>query len=70
MKQPNEESEISKLVLVMGYIAVKEMKSITEKVIILDSLGYTNKQMAIICNTTEGTIKVQKATAKKRKKQK
>lgn len=59
-----DEAEISKLFLVMGYIAVKELEGIPEKVKVLHSLGYNNKQMAMICNTTEGTVAVQKTKNK------
>lgn len=68
--QTNDESEMSRLLIVMGYIAVKEFNSIPEKVRVLDNLGYNNRQMALICNTTEGTIAVQKAVNKKKKKSK
>lgn len=64
------ETQITKLLLVMGYLAVKDLDSITEKIIVLDSLGYSNKEMASICNTTEGTIRVQKFAGKKQKKKK
>lgn len=65
-----EESEMSQLLNVMGCIAVKEFQSIPEKVRVLHNLGYSNKQMAAICGTTEGTIAVQKVVNKKNKKTK
>lgn len=65
-----ELSEMSQLLVVMGYIAVKEFDSIPQKVRVLHKLGYTNKQMAAICGTTEGTIAVQKVVNKKTKKSK
>ena len=64
------ESEMSKLLIVMGYIAVKELNNIPEKVTVLHNLGYNNRQMALICNTTEGTVAVQKTANKKQKKKK
>jgi len=69
-KQSNEESEISKLLIVIGYIAVKELSSIPEKVRVLDNLGYNNREMALICNSTEGTIAKQKTLNKNQKKKK
>jgi hypothetical protein len=66
----NEENEFSRLLTVMGYIAVKDSNSISEKVSILEMLGFTNKEMAKICGTTDGTIKVQKVLNKKTKKKK
>ncbi len=69
-KIDNKYSGISKLDLVLGFLAVKDYNSITEKVRILDSLGYNNKEMALICNSTEGTVAVQKTLSKKNKKKK
>lgn len=66
----SEENELSRLLTVMGYIAVKDSNSISEKVSILEMLGFTNKEMAKICGTTDGTIKVQKVLNKKAKKKK
>jgi hypothetical protein len=66
----DEESEFSKLLAVMGYLAVKDFDSISEKVRTLEQLGFSNKEMAKICGTTDGTIKVQKVLNKKTKKKK
>ena len=66
----NEEPEISKLMTVMGYIAVKEVEGISEKVKILNSLGFSNKQMALICNSSESSIAVFKTLSKNKKKKK
>jgi len=68
--QSGEGSEFSQLLIVMGYIAVKDFESIPDKVRVLNNLGFTNKQMAVICDTTEGTIAVQKVANKKTKKKK
>lgn len=67
-KQTPELTEMSKLLHVMGYIAVKDFDSIPEKVRVLHRLGYSNKEMVVICNTSEGTIAVQKTVNKKKKK--
>ena len=66
----DKENESSRLLTVIGYIAVKDSKSISEKVSILEMLGFSNKEMAKICGTTDGTIKVQKVLNKKTKKKK
>lgn len=65
-----ESNDITRLTLVMGYIAVKDLASIPEKVKILDSLGFSNKEMAIICDTSENTIAVKKANIKRQGKRK
>ena len=66
----NEESEISKLMTVMGYIAVKEIEGISERVKILNSLGFSNKQMALICDSPEASIRVLKTLSKNKKRKK
>ena len=66
----DEETEFSRLLTVMGYLAVKDCDSISEKVRVLEQLDFTNKEMAKICGTTDGTIKVQKVLNKKHKKKK
>ncbi|MBS1555743.1 MAG: hypothetical protein JSU09_12540 [Bacteroidetes bacterium] len=65
-----ESTDIARLTLVMGYIAVKDLNSIPEKVKVLDSLRYSNKEMAVICNTSENTIAVTKANNKRQGKRK
>jgi len=67
--EKNEETRKSKIDtnLILGYIAVKELKTIPEKIDILSSLGFSNGDMPIICNTTSATIKNEKSKLKKKK---
>lgn len=59
--------------LVLGYLAVKDIEAIEEKVEVLTRLGYKNDEMAKICGTTSGSIKSfkyltkNKSTKKKKK---
>ena len=53
------------LVVVMGYIATKDLATTEKKVAVLTQLGFSNKDMAIICGTTEGVIRTLKSKVKK-----
>lgn len=63
----NEESEKStaNTNIILGYIAVKDFKTIPEKIGVLSRLGFSNGEMSIICNTTPSTIKTEKSKLKK-----
>jgi len=47
--------------LVLGYIAVKDLPTNEKKVAILAQLGYSNADMARICNSTPTIIKTVKS---------
>jgi hypothetical protein len=66
MKKPKQEEILPSLSRVFGYIAVKELHSISDQVRVLDRLGYGNKEIAIICGTTPKTVGVMKAISKKK----
>lgn len=59
MKKRVEESGLPSLALVFGYIAVKELQ-FDDRVRILSNLGYGNKEIAKICDTTIGSVAVRK----------
>jgi hypothetical protein len=56
------------LALVFGYIAVKELQNIKDRIGVLSRLGYGNKEIATICGTTEGHVAKEKSISKKTKK--
>ena len=60
-KQGDNES----LRLVLGWLAIKESKTLEERVAILSRLGYENREIATICDTTTGSVSVRKAGLKK-----
>ena len=64
MENEENKSKID-LSLVLGYIAVKDLPSLEKKIAVLDQLGYDNKSMARICNTSDGVIKTLKSKIKK-----
>lgn len=52
--------------IILGYIAVKEFKTIYEKIEVLSALGFSNGDMAIICATSPGNIRKEKSNLKKK----
>ena len=65
-EKPSEQS-LPSLALVFGYIAIKELTRLEDRVRVLSQLGYGNLEIARICDTTSGTVAVMKAGLKKRK---
>jgi len=51
-----EEHGLPSLALVFGYIAVKDLQRLEDRVAVLNRLGYGNTEMALICDTTPGSI--------------
>lgn len=54
--------------MVLGYLAIKELETLEERVSVLARLGYENKEIARICDTTTGSVSVRKAGLRKPKK--
>ena len=50
---------------VLGYIATKDLPTTEKKIAVLSNLGYSNKEMARICGTTDGVIKTLKSKISK-----
>ena len=63
----SEEHALPSLSLVFGYIAVKELQRLEDRVRILSRLGYGNAEIAIICDTTPAAVRTLKSAAKKKK---
>jgi hypothetical protein len=55
------------LALVFGYIAIKELQRLEDRVRVLSRLGYGNQEIAMICETTPLTVSVMKSNLKKKK---
>jgi hypothetical protein len=65
---PTNYSEgLPSLALVFGYIAVKDLQRLEDRVDILGRLGYGNEEIAQICGTTARTVAVLKSVLKKKK---
>jgi len=62
-----DDKALPSLALVFGYIAIKELQRLEDRVRVLSRLGYGNQEIAIICETTPSTVAVMKSGLKKRK---
>ncbi len=60
-KESPDEHGLPSLSLVFGYIAVKELRLLEDRVRVLARLGYGNSEIAAICGTTPGTVKTLKS---------
>lgn len=67
-KKGEQDHALPSLALVFGYLAVKDLGSISDQVRVLSRLGYGNQEMATICDTTTNTVAFYKSTAKTTKK--
>lgn len=61
------DTRLPSLALVFGYIAVKELQRVDDRIEVLSRLGYGNIEIAAICDTTVGRIAVTKSLLKKKK---
>ncbi len=65
-KKPTpDEHGLPSLSLVFGYIAVKDLQRLEDRVSLLARLGYGNAEIANICGATTQTVSTLKARAKK-----
>jgi DNA-binding NarL/FixJ family response regulator len=62
-----DEQALPSLALVFGYIAVKELQRLEDRVRVLARLGYGNQEIATICDTTPSTVAVRKSQLRSRK---
>lgn len=66
-KAYDQEHALPSLALVFGYIAVKELQRLEDRIALLARLGYGNTEIATICGTTPESVSTLKSKAKKRK---
>lgn len=67
MKEKDEEKgQAVDVVLVLGYIATKDLTTVEKKIVVLSQLGYSNTEMAKICGCTPGVIRALKSKMTKR----
>ncbi len=69
MPRTNEiqEHALPSLALIFGYIAVKELQRLEDRIAVLDRLGYGNAEIAKICDTTAATVRTTRSALKKSK---
>lgn len=66
-ERPDDSEATPGLALVLGYIAVKDLERREDRISVLSRLGYGNKEIALICDTTPQTIAVMKSNLKKKR---
>jgi hypothetical protein len=64
-KEKMDEHALPSLSLVFGYIAIKELQRLPDRIAVLDRLGYGTAEIAAICGTTPATVRQLKYTSKK-----
>lgn len=64
------EHGLPSLSLVFGYIAVKELGRMEDRISVLSRLGYGNAEIAAICDTTSAVIRAYKSVLKKKTRKK
>ena len=62
----SDEHGLPSLSLVFGYIAVKELQRLEDRITVLSRLGYGNAEIAKICDTTPASVRTIKSAAGKR----
>jgi hypothetical protein len=60
---PGEQS-LPSLSLVFGYIAVKDLQRMADRITVLSRLGYGAYEIATICGTTRATVHTLRSVAK------
>ena len=63
-----EEHGLPSLALVFGYIAVKELQRLEDRIVVLSRLGYGTAEIAAICDTTPAAVRTLRSVAKRSKK--
>ena len=66
-KKKDDGGVLPSLALVFGYIAIKELQRLEDRIRVLDRLGYGNQEIALICDTTPPTVAVRKAELKRKR---
>lgn len=64
-RTPVATSETNPEILMLGYLCVKGVESLTEKVGILDRFGLADVDIARICNVVPGSIRNARVQSKK-----
>jgi len=65
-KEPDEQA-LPSIALVFGYIAIKDLQRLEDRVRVLSRLRYGNQEIALICDTTAMTVATLKSGLKRKK---
>jgi len=69
LKQSKKEEEaLPSLSLVLGFMAVRELGRLEDRVKVLARLGYGNAEIARICDTTRDSVRALKSKPKRKEK--
>jgi DNA-binding NarL/FixJ family response regulator len=68
-ERQTDQELLPSLILVFGYIAVKDLERREDRIRVLSRLGYGNQEIALICDTTPLTVAVMKSNLKKKKRE-
>jgi DNA-directed RNA polymerase specialized sigma24 family protein len=63
-----KEDGLPSLSRIFGYIAVKELNRLQDRVEVLARLGFPNKEIAIICGTSSDSVATLKNLARRSRK--
>jgi DNA-binding CsgD family transcriptional regulator len=64
--QASEDHGLPSLSLVFGYIAVKELRLLEDRIRVLARLGYGNDEIAKICDTKPTVVRTLKSKVKRK----
>jgi hypothetical protein len=63
----SDDHGLPSLSLVFGYIAIKDLQRLEDRVTVLSRLGYGANEIAAICDTSPATVFTLRSVAKKSK---
>lgn len=69
-KTKNEKAGATQEQLMLGYLCIKDLKTLSEMVEVLDRFGFSGPDIAKICNSTTGSIRVARFEMKNKKRNK
>ena len=69
-KNKSERAGASQELLMLGYLCIKDLKTLSEMVEVLDRFGFSGPDIAKICNAAEGSIRNARLETKAKKRNK
>ncbi len=69
-KLKNEKTGTSQEQLMLGYLCIKDLKTLTEMVSVLDRFGFSGPDIAKICNVAEQSVRNARFDVKSKKRNK
>jgi hypothetical protein len=69
-KKQAEKSSTNQELLLLGYLCVKDLKTLSEMVEVLDRFGFSGPEIAKICNVAEQSVRNARFDLKNKKRNK